>query len=196
MTDHDPKDRTIAVLLKAVAVTRGMLYSARSGDASREEIERILDSTSETGLKHLTGDAPYADAVRLAENLPAADRDFLLGIPPMTYQDIALHFATNLVTGNLAVAHAALSPALQAHYTPDGLQSQLDQMVAYTSQSAAGASVSVDSVMDNWADKQPDDAGWAYVSIFRDEPEGAFSEAVTVIITTEGRIRDLIWGRP
>jgi hypothetical protein len=114
----------------------------------------------------------------------------------MTYQDIALHFATNLVTGNLAAAHAALSPALQADYAPADLQVQLDQMIAYTGQSAADASVSVDSVMDDWADKEAGDAGWAYVSIFRDAPEGAFSEAVTMIITTEGRIRNLIWGRP
>ena len=42
---HDA-DRTIAVLAKAFAVCRGMLYSARTGDATRGEIERILDPKS------------------------------------------------------------------------------------------------------------------------------------------------------
>ncbi len=46
----DQNDRAIAVLAKALAVCRGVLYSARTGDASTGEIERILDSTGQDSL--------------------------------------------------------------------------------------------------------------------------------------------------
>jgi hypothetical protein len=196
MSDVAQKDRTIAVLLRAVSVCRGMLYSARTGDASRDEIERILESTSETQLIAMLGDADYQSAVSLSEALPNADRNRLLGILPLTYRDTAYCFAAHLVDGNTAAAHALLSPSLQAQYAPADLQVHLAQMIAYTGQDAADASVSVDTTMDDWADKQDDDWGWAYVSIYRDAPTGSFAEAVTVIVTKDGHIRDLVWGRP
>jgi hypothetical protein len=40
-------DRAIAVLAKALSVCRGVLYSARTGDASQSNIERLLESTGE-----------------------------------------------------------------------------------------------------------------------------------------------------
>jgi hypothetical protein len=40
-------DRAIAVLAKALCVCRGVLYSARTGDASQSNIERLLESTGE-----------------------------------------------------------------------------------------------------------------------------------------------------
>lgn len=108
----------------------------------------------------------------------------------------ALAFATALVGGEFHAAHAMLAPELHETLTASALEKKLEQMVAYSGQSALGASVSVDSEMENWPEKQPDDAGWAYVSIFRDSPDGAFAEAVTVIVNDKGLIRDIVWGRP
>jgi hypothetical protein len=112
------------------------------------------------------------------------------------YERIASDFATALVAGDFAGAHAMLSPTLQAQYQPDDLQTQLEQMLAYSGQAAKGAQVSVDTSMDDWPDKQADDIGWAYVSIYKERAEGSFAEAVTVIIDKHGKVRELVWGRP
>jgi hypothetical protein len=76
----DAHDRSIAVFAKALSVCRGMLYSARTGDASVEEIERILESTGEDGITALIGAAACSRAATLADDLPKADKDALLGI--------------------------------------------------------------------------------------------------------------------
>jgi hypothetical protein len=112
------------------------------------------------------------------------------------YTDTALNFVSELVNGDFAAARAMLTPALRADYQESDLQTQLEQMVVYTGQTAQGASVAIDNSMDDWPDKQPDDAGWAYVSIFKESTEGSFAEAVTLVITTDGFIRELAWGRP
>jgi hypothetical protein len=54
MTPTDA-ERAIAVLFQTVAVCRGLLYSARTGDATPGEFERILESTSGDAIK----DEPY-----------------------------------------------------------------------------------------------------------------------------------------
>lgn len=81
---HDP-NRTIAVLAKALAVCRGMLYSARTGDATQGEIERILEGTGQDSLIALMGEEDYLYAMRLSEFLPAEDRDVLLAIRDEPY---------------------------------------------------------------------------------------------------------------
>jgi hypothetical protein len=81
---YDP-DRSIAVLTKAVAVCRGMLYSARTGDASQGEIERILDGTSAETLAKLIGKEACDHAMHLSEILPAEDSDVLLSIKDEPY---------------------------------------------------------------------------------------------------------------
>jgi hypothetical protein len=73
-------DRAIAVLAKALAVCRGILYSARTGDASQSEIERLLESTGEESLITLMGKDTYSHAMQLSEALPKEDRDTLLSI--------------------------------------------------------------------------------------------------------------------
>ncbi len=78
-------DRAIAVLAKAVAVCRGMLYSARTGDASQGEIERILESTGQDSLIALMGQDTYNHIMRLSEALPEKDRDALLSIRDEPY---------------------------------------------------------------------------------------------------------------
>jgi hypothetical protein len=78
-------DRAIAVLHKAVAVCRGMLYSARTGDATQGEIERILEGTGQESLIALMGQDTYNHVMRLSEALPREDTDVLLAIRDEPY---------------------------------------------------------------------------------------------------------------
>jgi hypothetical protein len=81
---HDA-DRTIAILAKALAVCRGVLYSARTGDATQGEIERILEGTGQDSLIALMGEEDFLYAMRLSEFLPPEDRDVLLAIRDEPY---------------------------------------------------------------------------------------------------------------
>jgi hypothetical protein len=78
-------ERAIAVLFKTVAVCRGLLYSARSGDATPGEFERILDSTSGDTIRTLVGADTFEHMMRLAEALPQQDQDVLLSIRDEPY---------------------------------------------------------------------------------------------------------------
>jgi glycerol dehydrogenase-like iron-containing ADH family enzyme len=78
-------DRAIAVLAKALAVCRGTLYSARTGDASQSEIERKLESTGEDSLVSLMGQDTYNHVMRMAESLSSDDCDKLLSIGDEPY---------------------------------------------------------------------------------------------------------------
>jgi hypothetical protein len=78
-------ERAVAILHQAVAVLRGLLYSARSGDATRGEFDRILDSTNGDTLSKLIGPEIYKDVMRLSETLPPEDRDTLLSIKDEPY---------------------------------------------------------------------------------------------------------------
>jgi hypothetical protein len=73
-------DRSIAILTQALAVCRGILYSARTGDASKDEIERLLESTGQESLIALLGQRAFSRAMQLAEELPEEDKDKLLSI--------------------------------------------------------------------------------------------------------------------
>jgi hypothetical protein len=78
-------DRAVAVLHKALAVCRGMLYSARTGDATQGEIEGILESTGQDSLVALMGQETYNHVMQLSEALPAKDHDTLLSIRDEPY---------------------------------------------------------------------------------------------------------------
>jgi hypothetical protein len=78
-------DRTIAVLAKALAVCRGMLYSVRTGDATQGEIERILEGTGQDSLIALMGEEDFLYAMRLSEFLPREDSHVLLAIRDEPY---------------------------------------------------------------------------------------------------------------
>jgi hypothetical protein len=87
---HEPRtvdelERAVAILHQAVAVLRGLLYSARSGDATRGEFDRILESTNGDMLSKLIGPETYKDVMRLSESLPPEDRDALLSIKDESY---------------------------------------------------------------------------------------------------------------
>ncbi len=63
-------------------------------------------------------------------------------------------------------------------------------MIAYAGERAEHSEVI--TTLTGWPDRQPDDLGWAYAAI-----SGAtFSEAVAGVVTKEGLIRQLEWGRP
>jgi hypothetical protein len=78
-------DRAIAILAKALAVCRGILYSALTGDASQGEIECLLESTAQDSLIALMGRETYSHVMRLAEALPNEDTDILLAISDIPY---------------------------------------------------------------------------------------------------------------
>jgi hypothetical protein len=78
-------ERAVAILHQAVAVLRGLLYSARTGDATRGEFDRILDSTNGETLSKLIGPDVYKDVMSLSESLPPEDRDTLLSIKDTPY---------------------------------------------------------------------------------------------------------------
>lgn len=82
--NHDP-DRAIAVLHQALAVCRGMLYSARTGDATQGEIERILESTGQDSLIALMGKETHNHVMQMSEALPSKDRESLLAIRDKPY---------------------------------------------------------------------------------------------------------------
>ena len=81
----DDAERTIAVLHQALAVCRGLLYSARTGHATQGEIERILEGTGQESLVALLGAATYSHVMQLSEALPPEDRDVLLAIRDEPY---------------------------------------------------------------------------------------------------------------
>jgi hypothetical protein len=112
------------------------------------------------------------------------------------YAAIAAGFALALVSGDFTGAHAMLSPTLQTQYTPEQLKEEYQGLLPDTEKAFDTVETSVDNQMEEWPDKQADDAGWAYVSIFQDKPDATFVEAVTVIVTKDGYVRDLVWGRP
>ena len=95
----------------------------------------------------------------------------------------AEQFAKHLVAHDYAAANAMLvTPA------PD-LQKQYETMVESIGK-VTGTQVM--NTMTAWPDKQPTDTGWAYVSI-----NGELgSEAVTVVVTRDKKIRTVEWGRP
>ena len=100
-----------------------------------------------------------------------------------SFKPVAEEFAKHLVAHDYAAANALLvTPA------PD-LQTQYETMVQPI---GAISGTKVMQTMTKWPDKQATDIGWAYVAI-----EGATaSEAVTVIVTKEKKIRSVEWGRP
>jgi hypothetical protein len=78
-------DRAVAILHRALAVCRGMLYSARTNDATQGEIERILEGTGQDSLVALMGKDTYNRVMRLSEALPSEDTDTLLSIRDEPY---------------------------------------------------------------------------------------------------------------
>ena len=106
---------------------------------------------------------------------------------------LAVEFATAMAAGEEARAHALLSSTLRSTRTPEKLEAQYNEMVAYGS--GAPTTIAVMTTLDTWPDKQPADTQWVYVAMAND----TYSEAVTVVVAEEQSrlvIRSIEWGRP
>lgn len=109
------------------------------------------------------------------------------------YAKLAVRFADALAAGDFAAAHAMLTPGLRDELRVETLRGTYEEMIEYGDAPAESTQLII--TMEEWADRQPDDAGWAYVAI--QGPE--FSEAVTAIVGRAGddlAIRRIEWGRP
>lgn len=99
------------------------------------------------------------------------------------FKPVAEQFAKLLVAHDYAAASAMLvTPA------PD-LQKTYETMVEPI---GAISGTQVMTTMTSWPDKQASDIGWAYVAINGETG----SEAVTVVVTKDKKIRSVEWGRP
>ena len=103
---------------------------------------------------------------------------------------VAETFARLLVAGDFAGAAAMLDGALAPSTSAASLAADYARMIEYGEGPADR--VQPVTVLDTWPDRRPGDLGWAYVAI----SGPGFEEAVTVVITTAGKIRLIEWGRP
>ncbi len=103
---------------------------------------------------------------------------------------VAAAFARSLMAGDFAGAAAMLAPALRATVTASSLAADYARMIAYGEGPADR--VQPVTILETWPDRQAGDLGWAYVAI----SGPGFDEAVTVVVTTDGKIRSIEWGRP
>jgi hypothetical protein len=85
MMEHEyDADRAVAVLHQALSVCRGLLLSARTGNATQGEFDRLLESTGGETLTALIGQDTYRHVMRLSEALQE-DCDILLSIRDEPY---------------------------------------------------------------------------------------------------------------
>jgi hypothetical protein len=112
------------------------------------------------------------------------------------YMEVAVAFASALVSGDFARAQALLAPELSTQLTPDALRAALYGMFrGYAAGPPRSIYFDEEFQMEDWPDKRAGDVGWSYVGIEGDD----FVEAVTVVVAAvEGEllIRDIEWGRP
>ncbi len=112
------------------------------------------------------------------------------------YEKIAVEFASALIGGNFARAHALLTPALQRQMTPEELRENLYAMFrGYADSEPKRIHFDEEFSWEDSPTKLPGDIGKVYVGISGDD----FVEAVTVTVAdVEGRhhIREIKWGRP
>ena len=103
---------------------------------------------------------------------------------------VALRFADALTTGSFDLAHSLLAPTLARELSVDELRTSYEHMIEYGEGPAKDAKLI--TTLEQWPDKAPGDLGWAYVAIIGTN----YSEAVTVVVTDQRRIRTIEWGRP
>ena len=74
-------DRSAVIFLKAIAVLRATLYEAASGAASKADIERILEATSQTAFVAILGEDYFKIVNLWADNkggMISHDEDMVL----------------------------------------------------------------------------------------------------------------------
>jgi hypothetical protein len=102
-----------------------------------------------------------------------------------SFKPVALQFAKHLVARDFAAAHALLAMPM----TREQLQQTYEKMVEPIGKVS---DAQLTRTMTDWPDKQPTDAGWAYVSIIGE----LGGEGLTLVITRDRKIRSIEFGRP
>jgi len=120
--------------------------------------------------------------------------------PKKKPNEIMMDFRRAVESGDFDAAHRMLTPKLRAELPPERLKTEYVSMYGYVEGETAADHVEVMNVMEDWLAKEPQDIGWAYVSINGPDPAGGtWSEAVAVVVTdVDGHllIREIEWGRP
>lgn len=109
------------------------------------------------------------------------------------YKRVALTFAKALAGRDYASAYELTSKEYRDGTSLEALQAAFEAIVPVDWKTVGP--VEVGETMEAWPGKKPLDVGWAYVSVGGD----AYSEAITVVITSEGeelRVRTVEFGRP
>jgi hypothetical protein len=110
--------------------------------------------------------------------------------------EVALTFTAALVHQDFTHAHEMLTPELRARMSPAKIRDDFYRLfTAYVQGKATSIHCDEQFSMTEWEDKQPNDVGWAYVSIMGED----FSESVAVTVADVGGtllIRAIEWGRP
>lgn len=109
------------------------------------------------------------------------------------YEKLALNFGRHIVKQEWESAHSLLSAELQSTTSPEDIEHEVRNMIAYAKDKISDAEIVLE--MEEWPDKKDDDIGWVYVSLFG----STFSEAVSVVVEKQNlnlAIRSLEWGRP
>jgi hypothetical protein len=118
--------------------------------------------------------------------------------PKTPHAKIAVAFASALVKGDYAAAHALLTPVLGRVLSAERLREELFAMFSGYSEGKPERiwfDEADNGITETWPGKSPGDVCWAYVGI---EGEN-FLEAVSLLIQEEAgklAIGDIIWGRP
>ena len=112
------------------------------------------------------------------------------------YQKVAVGFATALVERDFARARGQLAPALREKLSERDLEQRLTSMYrGYADSEPSRSQFVPEGSLETWPGQQPDDLGWAYVSIEGDD----FNEAVFVLVSDVNgvpMIKEIEWGRP
>ena len=112
------------------------------------------------------------------------------------HREVALTFTAALIHQDFTHAHEMLAPELRARISPSKIRDDFYRLFpAYAQGKATSIHCNEEFSMTEWPDKQPNDVGWAYVSIMGED----FAEAVAVTVADFGGtlfIRAIEWGRP
>lgn len=110
---------------------------------------------------------------------------------------LAQQFGDRLAACDYGKAWDLLSPELKREYSPQTLQTTVEEMISYGSGPIQRAIVMTDCLLTEWQypAMENDDVMWLYVALEGED----FGEAVTVIVQYQDEklvIRWLEWGRP
>ncbi len=109
------------------------------------------------------------------------------------YERVALAFSRALAQRDYPGAYALTSKQYQAGTSMEVMQAAFEAVVPRDWETVGP--VETGMTLETWPGKEPNDVGWAYVSIGGD----VYSEAVTIVVTLEGgalKVRAVEFGRP